>query len=315
MPRPFPRLAPPVAGPRTGLARALSKLGFCSRSQAWDLIAAGNVRLNGVVCRDPERPVNLQRDRFEVEGQAVRAEAKVYVALNKPRGLITSASDEQGRDTVFSCFNPASGADAESPALPRHLAPVGRLDKASEGLLLFTNDSAWSARLTDPSSYLDKTYHVQVNCVADAELVRRVQAGVRDDGEWLAVKAARVLRQGGKNSWLELVLDEGRNRHLRRLLAALGLEVLRLVRVAIGPLELGPLGKGQWRALTPEEVAKLSPSLPPPRAPAQPPTHEPQFGGPSSTRPTFLLAGRARGTRPSERFGSGERGAGANGKY
>jgi 23S rRNA pseudouridine2605 synthase len=277
MSRPFPRSAPPVAGPQTGLARALSKLGFCSRSQAWDLIAAGNVRLNGVVCRNPERPVNLQGDRFEVAGQSVCAEAKVYLALNKPRGLITSASDEQGRDTVFTCFNPPSHASAATSALPRHLVPVGRLDKASEGLLLFTNDSAWSARLTDPSSHLDKTYHVQVNCVADDNLVRGVQVGVRDEGEWLAVKAARVLRQGEKNSWLELVLDEGRNRHLRRLLAALGVEVLRLVRVAIGPLELGMLGKGQWRELTPEEVAKLHPNLHSPRPPARPPaTLEPQ---------------------------------------
>jgi 23S rRNA pseudouridine2605 synthase len=137
---------------RVGLARALSKLGYCSRSQAAILIREGRVRLNGATRQDPETPVRLERDRIEVDGSAVTAESKIYLVLNKPRGVVTTASDEKGRQTVYSLM------DGKGP----WVGPVGRLDKASEGLLLFTNDSEWAARITDPGSRLDKIYHVQV---------------------------------------------------------------------------------------------------------------------------------------------------------
>jgi len=238
-----------VEGARTGLARALSKLGFCSRSQAWNLIKAGQVRLNGRVQRDAEKRVDLRRDRIEVDGESVRPMVKVHVMLNKPRGLVTTVSDEKGRATVFRCL--------EGSGLP-FISPVGRLDQASEGLLLFTNDTAWAARIAKPANHLDKIYHVQVDCVAESGLIRRVIQGVKDGGEMLQAKSARLLRHGEKNSWLEVVLDEGRNRHIRRLLAALGVNVLRLVRVAIGSLELGKLAKGAYRHLTPDEVRTLA---------------------------------------------------------
>lgn len=234
------------AQPRTGLARALSKLGYCSRRQAWELIQAGRVAVNGRVERDPEHRVVLDRDRLAVDGRGVARAAGIYLMLNKPRGLVTTRRDEQGRETVMRCL----------PGL--QVFPVGRLDKASEGLLLFTNDTAWAARITDPDSHLDKTYHVQVDCLAEASLLDRLRQGVTCDGDCLKVKRAAVLRRGEKNSWLELVLDEGKNRHLRRLLAALGVGVLRLIRVAIGPLPLGNLGKGQHRALTAAEVRMLA---------------------------------------------------------
>ncbi len=237
------------AGESGGLARALSKLGYCSRSQARGLIQAGRVRVNGVPRRDPEWRVNLERDRLQVDEQAVRGEAKVYLMLNKPRGLVTTASDEQGRDTVFECL--------AGKGLP-FVAPVGRLDKASEGLLLLTNDTAWAARITAPESHLDKTYHVQVDCLADEDLARRIQAGAEAEGELLAARRVSVLRHGTRNSWLEIVLDEGKNRHIRRLLAALGVGVMRLVRVTIGPLPLGDLAKGQFRHLTSSEVRDLA---------------------------------------------------------
>jgi len=237
--------------PRTGLARALSKLGFCSRSQAWQLIVTGHVRVNGSEVSNPEEAVDLEQDRIEVDGREIRSEARVYILLNKPRGLVTTAADEQGRGTVFECL---AGKD-----LP-FVAPVGRLDQASEGLLFFTNDTAWAARITNPATHLEKTYHVQVNCVADEELTRRLVEGAMVEGEFLSARKAGVLRCGGKNSWLEIVLDEGKNRHLRRLLAALGVGVLRLVRVAIGPLVLGDLAKGQFRRLTPEEIHSVLPS-------------------------------------------------------
>jgi len=244
---------------RTGLTRALSKLGFCSRAQAWALIESGRVSINGVIQRDPERRVDSQRDRIEVDGQIVRAQARTYVMLNKPRGLITTTSDERGRATVFQCLAGAEISGARTALLPR-LFPVGRLDKASEGLLLFTNDTTWAARITDPESHVDKTYHVQVDCQADEALTRRIQDGIAGEGEFLAAKRARVLRRGEKNSWLEIVLSEGRNRHIRRLLSAMSVNVLRLVRVGIGPVKLGSLAKGQWRHLTPGEVSTLAPA-------------------------------------------------------
>lgn len=234
---------------RTGLARALSKLGFCSRSQAVVAIKSGKVSLNGRVCRDPEKPVLLEQDKITVEGQSVQAPVHRYLMLNKPRGLVTTASDEQGRDTVFSCF--------EGTSLP-HLTPVGRLDKASEGLLLFTNDTAWAHRITDPATHLPKTYHVQVSCLVDDDLLARLSAGIVDQGERLELRAIQKLRQGEKNTWLEITLDEGRNRHIRRVMEAHGLEVLRLFRVSIGSLELGGLPKGSWRELAETEVRALS---------------------------------------------------------
>src|SRR5438309_1512214 len=215
---------------RVGLARALSKLGYCSRSRATELICAGRVRLNGAIRRDPETPVYLDRDHVEVDHRIVGAEAKVYLMLNKPRGVVTTASDEKGRDTIYSCL---------SAGLP-WVAPVGRLDKASEGLLLLTNDSEWAARISDPETHLDKTYHVQIDAVVDETFLTEMRKGLKTvNGEVLRAKRAAVLRSGEHNTWLEIILDEGKNRHIRRMMEAAGVEVLRLVRVAIGPLVLG----------------------------------------------------------------------------
>ena len=233
---------------QTGLARALSKAGYCSRSQARDLIANGRVRVTGHVVRDPEKPVVLGKDSIEVDGSRVLAGEKIYLLLNKPRGLVTTARDEQRRPTVYSLL----------PAGLPWVAPVGRLDKASEGLLLLTNDSEWGAQIASPESHLNKTYHVQIATVADDDLLRRLTAGFEvDGGEFLRVKRAALLRTGKKNCWLEVVLDEGKNRQIRRLLAALGVEVLRLVRTAIGPLQLGDLAKGKTRPLSRAERASL----------------------------------------------------------
>jgi 23S rRNA pseudouridine2605 synthase len=241
-----------LTGPRVGLARALSKLGYCSRSAAVRLIREGQVSVNGTVQRDPERPVSWQRDRIEVEGRAVAAPAKVYLMLNKPRGVVTTASDEKGRETVY------AGLDKNLP----WVGPVGRLDKASEGLLLLTNDSEWAARVLAPETHLGKTYHVQIATVADQPLLDSLIRGVASgDGEVLRAKSARLLRSGSKNSWLEIVLDEGKNRQIRRMLAACGVEVLRLVRVAIGPLTLGELAKGDSRVLTEEEKQGLDAAM------------------------------------------------------
>jgi 23S rRNA pseudouridine2605 synthase len=224
-------------------------MGYCSRSQAAEFIRAGRVQVNGVVQRDPEAPVLRDKDRIAVDEQAVHAAEKIYLMLNKPRGVVTTASDEKGRETVY----------AYLPAAASWVAPVGRLDKASEGLLLLSNDSEWAAQVTDPDSHLDKTYHVQIGVVVGEELLRAVRSGVRaENGEWLRVKQVTLLRGGEKNSWLEIVLDEGRNRQIRRIFEALGIEVLRLVRVAIGPVVLGTLKKGEQRELTQKEKEALS---------------------------------------------------------
>jgi len=241
------RAAASTGGVRHGLARVISKRGYCSRSQAAELVRAGRVQLNDCVERDPEAPTR-SADRIRIDGSEIAAAAATWIMLNKPRGYVTTASDERGRDTVYALI--------DAPGLP-WLAPVGRLDKASEGLLLFTNDSAAAARLTAPVSHVDKTYHVQIDCLPDAELLARLRDGVDDAGERLAAKSVSALRLGEKNAWLHIVLDEGRNRQIRRLLAALGIGVLRLVRVAIGGLELGDLPKGRWRALSAVEQAKL----------------------------------------------------------
>ncbi len=184
------------------------------------------------------------RDRLTLDGQPLTAVERRYLLLNKPRGLVTTTADEKGRDTVYRCFDGAG--------LP-WLAPVGRLDKASEGLLLFSNDPQWAARITDPATGPDKTYHVQISKQPDAGLLAQLVAGIDHDGERLAAKSARLIRSGEKNAWLEIVLNEGRNRHIRRLLEAHDIGVLRLIRIAIGPLQLGTLAKGQWRWLEQHE--------------------------------------------------------------
>jgi 23S rRNA pseudouridine2605 synthase len=229
---------------RTGLARAMSKLGYCSRSQAAELIHAGRVKLNGTVRRDPETPVHMGRDRMEIDGKATPREEMTYLLLNKPRGAVTTASDERGRETVY----------AYLPEGLSWVAPVGRLDKASEGLLLVTNDSEWAARITAPETHLEKTYHVQIGMVANEKLLEALRNGMRsNDGEWLRAKRVSIVRQGERNSWIEVVLDEGKNRQIRRMLEHVHVQVLRLVRVAIGPLKLGDLAKGAARPLEKEE--------------------------------------------------------------
>lgn len=240
----------PTAGqpPRHGLARVLSKLGVCSRSQAEAAIKAGRVTVDGRIERNPERPSDASRERIALDGVDVQAAAKLYIAINKPRGLVVSAADERGRDTVYSLL-----ADAGLP----WLGPVGRLDKASEGLLLLSNDTVWAAGITEPAGALTKTYHVQINGLPDAAALAAMISGVRDGGELLAAVSATVLRAGERNCWLEIVLDEGRNRQIRRLLELLGYETLRLLRVAIGGLVLGDLAKGAWRHLSAEEVSAL----------------------------------------------------------
>jgi 23S rRNA pseudouridine2605 synthase len=232
-----------------GLARALSKLGICSRSQAAALIRAGRVKLNGTLRRDPETPVHLKKDRIELDSKPAGSTARIYLSLNKPRGVVTTASDEKDRETVYSYL----------PENFPWVAPVGRLDMASEGLLLLTNDSEWAARISAPETHLEKAYHVQIGAIADENLLNALRTGIRspEDGQLLRAKRASLLRRGERNSWIEIVLDEGKNRQIRRMLEHLEIEVLRLVRVAIGPLTLGDLAKGKTRVIEKDEKRAL----------------------------------------------------------
>jgi 23S rRNA pseudouridine2605 synthase len=234
---------------RHGLARVLSKRGVCSRSDAARMVCAGRVALDGRPVLDPEFPVAVDHPGISIDGQLLGCRERICLMLNKPRGLVTTVRDERGRDTVYRCFDGA--------ALP-WLAPIGRLDKASEGLLLFSNDPQWAAQITDPQRGPSKTYHVQIDCVPEPDWLPRLLDGVEVEGEHLCASAVSLLRAGQRNAWLEIVLDEGRNRQIRRLLAAFDIGVLRLLRVAIGELQLGDLGKGSWRHLSAAEVRALA---------------------------------------------------------
>lgn len=239
------------------LPRALSKLGYCSRAEAERLVSSGRVRVNGRLVRDLSTRVHLTRDTIEVDGSTVAASQRIYLMLNKPRGLVTTANDEKGRPTVFECLRRAD--------LPR-VFPVGRLDQASEGLLLFTNDTAWADRITAPESHLPKIYHVQVNTIPTPADLQRWTSGIDSSGEHLACGQISILRAGERNTWLEVTLTEGRNRHIRRICESLGWEVLRLIRVQIGPLALGNLPKGDFRLLDAAEMAEIARATRPARA-------------------------------------------------
>ena len=226
------------------LCRALSKMGFCSRTEAERLVADGKVSVNGAVKTNPSARVDMKRDRIAVEGKTVTATEKKYLMFNKPRGCITTSSDPEGRKTIYDIL----------PGSARALKAVGRLDQASEGLLLLTNDTAWANAITDPATHLDKTYHVQIDSLADGALLAAMKKGVDSDGDFLRAKDVSLLRAGEKNCWLEITLDEGKSRHIRRMMKELGCEVLRLVRVKIGSLGLGDLAKGECRELSKEEL-------------------------------------------------------------
>ncbi|MBP7370623.1 MAG: rRNA pseudouridine synthase [Arenimonas sp.] len=233
---------------RFGLARVISKMGLASRTQASKWIHEGLVQVNGKTITNDEYPVRIHIDKVSISQQQAVAQQRIVLMLNKPRGLVTTRSDEQQRATVYDCL---------SSDLP-WLAPVGRLDKASEGMLLMTNDPVWAASITSPETGPDKTYHVQVNAIPCLSQLSAMLEGVNTELGQLRVKHVSLLRRGEKNAWLEITLDEGQNRQIRRVLQAFDIEVLRLIRVAIGRLQLGDLPKGQWRILQDDELPLLN---------------------------------------------------------
>jgi 23S rRNA pseudouridine2605 synthase len=258
----------PRGGGQVSLARALSKLGWCSRAEARPLIEAGRVSVDGTVVRNPDQRVDMRRSRIAVDGTTVRASSQVYLMMHKPRGWVTTTADEQDRSTVYELL---------PDGLPR-LVAVGRLDLDSEGLLLFTNDTRWADRITDPRRHLDKVYHVQVKRPPAEDAVRRMLEGVdAGRGEILRLKHVEPLPH--RSRWLVVVLDEGRNRQIRRVFEAVGLEIEKLVRVSIGPLRLGDLGPGMTRPLTAAERAAMDAAMEPAGDTAGPAPDETGTGG------------------------------------
>lgn len=237
----------PVKPGTVPLVRALSKLGLASRTQTAEWIAAGRLAVNGRICRDPRLAVVPERDRFTLDGEELRQQARTCVALHKPKGYVTTRSDEKGRKTVFDLL----------PAALQHLHAVGRLDMHTSGLLLLTNDTKLSSYLTDPVNAIPREYAVSVDGKISEETLARALRGVEDDGELLRASAVRVRKLSGRESHLFVTLHEGRNRELRRLFKALGHEVNKLKRLAFGPVALGEIESGKYRVLDAAELAAL----------------------------------------------------------
>lgn len=230
------------------LQRLLAQAGVASRRAAEELIVAGRVSVNGRVLTELGSKVDPQRDKVAVDGKPVSIELPMYVALNKPAGYVTTASDPDGRETVMQFV-----AD-----LGRRLYPVGRLDYNSEGLLLFTNDGDLAHALMHPSRGVQKGYHIKLKGLVDKTFVAAMRKGVTlDDGTTTAPCKADIIGSTGKHTWVQVILHEGKNRQLRRMAEALGSSVLRLIRVAYGPIELGEMKVGTHRQLTHGEVEAL----------------------------------------------------------
>jgi 23S rRNA pseudouridine2605 synthase len=222
---------------RVPLERALSKLGRASRTEARALILEGRVKVHGSVERNPARPVNPDTAHIEISGEkAVREESRL-IAFHKPKGVLTTKRDPEGRKTIYDLL--------PSEFQPFH--PVGRLDLHTSGLLLITNDTKLSSFLTDPANAIPRTYVVGVEGEVTPDAVLRMREGVSDQGELLRARTVEVRKKSKKESILILTLEEGKNREIRRLCLALGHEVRSLKRILFGAFSLGDLAPGAWR--------------------------------------------------------------------
>jgi 23S rRNA pseudouridine2605 synthase len=238
------------------LERALSKLGLASRSEARALILSGRVRVNGRPAADPSARVTPERIALEIDGEpAKNRAASITIALHKPRGYVTTRSDPQGRKTVYDLL---AGA-------PGRVVPAGRLDLATSGLLLFTNDTQFANWLTDPANAIPRVYLVTVDGRVDESTIATLERGITIDGECLTAHSAAIRKASGKETHLTVTLIEGKNREVRRLFEAVDHPVRSLKRVQFGDLELGDLPPGKWRLIPAAELRAAFPAYTAPR--------------------------------------------------
>lgn len=224
-----------------------SKAGIGSRSDARSWIGAGQVRVNGKVVQNPDHWIDMDRDRITFQGKPLRNADRVYILLYKPTGYVTSYGDPEKRPTVYDLTRDAG----------TWLSPVGRLDLDTSGLLLMTNDTAFAEHVTNPEHHVAKTYQLKASTLLSDDQLEQLRRGVElPDGMTRPAVVTRV-RDSAKYSHIELTITEGRNRQVRRMIEAVGSKVLKLVRVAIGPVRIGGLTIGKWRPLTAEEQAAL----------------------------------------------------------
>jgi len=234
--------------PTMTLDRVLSRFGLASRAAAREAIREGRLRLNGRVVRDPDLWVTPDRETLYFDGERLKRARKIYLLFYKPKGVITSHGDPSGRRTVYDCLGTAGP----------WVSPVGRLDKDTSGLLLLTNDTEFADFVMSPQSRIPKTYLVKTNALVSDEVIAALNAGVQmKRGDWAKPLSVRRVEDRGKYTRLEVVLTEGKNREVRRMVEAVGFKVLKLVRTRIGPLTLDGLEVGKWRELSSAEVRSL----------------------------------------------------------
>jgi 23S rRNA pseudouridine2605 synthase len=229
------------------LERALSKLGLASRTESRALLLAGRVRVNGRIVRDPLRLVIPENLHLTIDDARAEKPEPILIAFHKPRGVVTTRRDPSGRQTVYDFLKD----------VPSHVIPVGRLDLASTGLLLFTNDTRLADWLTDPANQVVRRYLVTVRGELDADAIQRLESGIDEGDERLVASRVTLRKRSGRETHLIVDLMEGRNREIRRMFRALGRDVTRLKRVAFAGIELGDLAPGRWRWLRPDELPDI----------------------------------------------------------
>jgi pseudouridine synthase len=241
------KAAPPGNRPLKTLERVFSKRGIGSRTEARSWIGDGKVRVNGRVMRDPDYWVDLERDSVTLDNKPLIAPAKLYILLYKPKGYLTTRTDPEGRPTVYDLIS----------GVGKYLAPAGRLDLDSSGLLILTNDNEFADRIMSPEYKVPKTYQIKASTLLTDEQLDRLRTGVELDDGPTRPATVRRLRDSGKYTHLTITITEGRNRQVRRMVEAMGSKVLELVRIAIGEVTIGDLPIGKWRKVTADELVLL----------------------------------------------------------